>query len=332
MTYSSRRLLPRLAAAIVGSALGASAWAADTKSGHDAYPAHEIRLIVPWAPGGSTDIVGRKLQRLVADEGYNLVVENLPGASGALGMAKAARAPADGYTLVLGTTSILPLHTQGISDLRPDQFSYIASVSIDPMLLLVPQDGPKTLEAFLDNMKHNPGKVSIGTSGSNNISHLFTIMVSRAAGVPYIHVPYTGGSRVITDLMGHQTSASVLKPSESKAQTDSGMARPLAVFADERLPFMPNVPTFKEKGYNVFPYGQTTQATYLIAPAGLPEPIRRKLVAVFQKAIQSADYQAFARDNGFFVENSTGNALQKEIFDMQAAFDKMGSKIFTTSK
>ncbi|HTK00693.1 MAG TPA: tripartite tricarboxylate transporter substrate binding protein [Bordetella sp.] len=317
----------RLGAIALCGALSATAAAADAS-----YPAHEIRFIVPWAPGGSTDIVGRALQHLAAKDGYTLVVENLAGASGSIGLAKVARSPADGYTLGLGTTSTLVLHTQGITDLRPDQFTTIASASIDPMVLVVPKDGPATVEAFLDNMKKNPGKVSIGTSGANNISHLFAVMTSRAAQVPFIHVPYTGGSRVVTDLGGHQITAGILKPSESKAQMDAGIIKPLAVYAEERLSFMPDVPTFKEKGYDVFPYGQVTQASYVVTPAGIPEPIRQKLVAEFRKIIQSDEFQSFARQNGFFVEDSTGTKLQKEIADMQTSFDKMGTQIFNTSK
>jgi tripartite-type tricarboxylate transporter receptor subunit TctC len=327
MRLQARNLSTCLGAVALCGALSSPAGAAGTD-----YPAHEIRFIVPWAPGGSTDIVGRALQHLAAKDGYKLVVENLAGASGSIGLAKVARSEPDGYTLGFGTTSTLVLHAQGITDLRPDQFTTIASASVDPMVLVVPKDGPATIEAFLDNMKENPGKISIGTSGANNISHLFAVMTSRAAKVPFIHVPYTGGSRVVTDLAGHQISAGVLKPSESKAQMDAGIIKPLAVYAQERLSFMPDVPTFKEKGYDVFPYGQVTQASYVVTPSGIPEPIRVKLVADFRKIIQSEEFQSFARQNGFFVEDSTGKALQKEIADMQVSFDKMGTQIFNSNK
>ncbi|MGB6103314.1 MAG: tripartite tricarboxylate transporter substrate binding protein [Pusillimonas sp.] len=322
-----RKLASCLGAVALCGLLSVPAAAADAD-----YPSREIRLIVPWAPGGSTDILGRVLQQLAAKDGYRLIVENLAGASGSIGLTRVARANPDGYTLGLGTTSTLVLHTQGITDLSPEQFTTIASASVDPMLLLVPKDGPDTIEAFLDNMKDNPGKVSIGSSGSNNISHLFAIMAAQAAQVPFIHVPYTGGSRVVTDLGGGQISAGVLKPSESKGQMDAGVIKPLAVFAQERLSFMPDVPTFKEKGYDVFPYGQVTQASYVVAPAGIPEPVREKLVAQFRKVIQSDEYKSFALQNGFFIEDSTGTALQKQIADMQASFDKMGTQIFSSDK
>ncbi|MGB3289419.1 MAG: tripartite tricarboxylate transporter substrate binding protein [Burkholderiaceae bacterium] len=326
MRLSFSKLASCLGALALCGLASASAAAADAN-----YPNREIRLIVPWAPGGSTDILGRVMQQLAAKDGFKLIVENLAGASGSIGLTKVARAAPDGYTLGLGTTSTLLLHTQGLTDLRTDQFTSIASASVDPMLLLVKKDGPDTLEAFLENMKKNPGKVSIGSSGANNISHMFAVMAAKAAGVPFIHVPYTGGSKVVIDLGGGQISAAVLKPSESKAQTDAGVIKPLAVFAQERLSFLPDVPTFKEKGYDVFPYGPVVQGSYVVAPAGIPEPVREKLVAEFRKMIQSEEYRTFGLQNGFFVEDSTGKAFEKQINDMQAAFDKMGTAIFKSN-
>jgi tripartite-type tricarboxylate transporter receptor subunit TctC len=296
----------------------------------DAYPSHEIQFIVPWAPGGSTDIVARKLQSMVAADGLKLIVENFPGATGTIGLARVARAAPDGYTIGMGTTSTLSLAAQGLTDLRTDQFTTIASASIDPIILVVPKNGnTPTLESFLQRMKDNPGKVSIGTPGSNNIGHIFSVMAARAAGSTFIHVPYTGGGRVIIDLAGKQIDAGALKPSESRSQIQAGLVMPIAVFSDERLSFFPNVPTFKEKGYDVFPYGPIVQKTYVVTPAGLPVPIRDRLVAAFRKAIQSDDYKKFANENGFFIDDVTGPALDKEINDMQASFNTMGTKIFS---
>ncbi|MGP1614387.1 MAG: tripartite tricarboxylate transporter substrate binding protein, partial [Pollutimonas bauzanensis] len=225
------------------------------------------------------------------------------------------------------TTSTLSLAAQGLTDLRTDQFTTIATASIDPIMLLVPKDGnTPTLESFLERMKANPGKVSIGTPGSNNIGHIFAAMTSKAAGVDFIHVPYTGGSRVIVDLAGKQIDAGALKPSESRGQIEAGLVTPIGVFSDQRLSFFPDVPTFKEKGYDVFPYGPVVQMTYVVAPPGLPEPIKEKLIAVFRKAIQSDRYKAFAEQNGFFVEDVTGAALGRKIDGMQTSFNTISTK------
>lgn len=319
--------MPSLRNAIATVLIGV--WSVCALAADQAYPAREIKMIVPWASGGSTDIAARYLQKLVAEDGFRLIVENVPGASATIGLTRVANATPDGYVIGMGTSSTLSLAAQGLTPLRIDQFTSIVNASTDPLLLLVPTaGGATTLEAFLEHMKQNPGKVSMGTSGNNNITHIFCIMTARAAGTDFIHVPYPGGARVITDLVGKHIEAAVLKPSESKSQIDAGLARPIATFTEKRLSWYPNVPTFKEKGFDVFPYGPVVQMSYVVAPAGLPPAIREKLIAVFRKAIASPQYKAFAEQNGFYVDDLNGAALEAELVSMQKAFNTMGTKIF----
>jgi Uncharacterized protein conserved in bacteria len=292
------------------------------------FPSREIRFIVPWNAGGSNDIAARALQQILAKDGINIIVENAPGATGAIGLTKVLNSPPDGYTVGMGTSSTLAQIAQKMTTLRNDQFTHIARVSTDPLVLLVPTSGPKTLEAFLDEMKRQPGKVSIGTPGTNNLNHIFAEMTARAAGVPYINVPYPGGSKVVADLAGKQINAAVLKPSESRGQVEAGNVRPLAVFANERLDVWPDVPTFKEKGYDVFPYGPLVQMAYIVGPAGIPEPVRERLIAIFRKAIQSDTFKRFAQDNGFEVDDLTGAALEREVLAVQKTLDDVGTKVF----
>jgi len=316
------KFLRKLAIFLIATVAGAS-MASDPQ-----YPAREIRFVVPWAAGGATDVATRALGRVLAEDGFRLIVENVPGNTAQIGLAKVANSAPDGYVLGMGSSSTLTLAGQGMTSLKPGQFTPIAVASIDPLLLLVPASGPATVEAFIEHMKKNPGKVSIGTPGNNNVNHLFAIMTARSAGTEFINVPYQGGSRVITDLAGKQIDAAVLKPSESKAQIDAGLVKPIAVFAQQRLSFYPNVPTFKEKGFNVFPYGPILQMSYVVGPAGLPAPVRDKLVAAFRKAIQSAQYKAFAEQNGFFVDEVVGGELDTQLVQMQKAFDNIGTKVF----
>jgi tripartite-type tricarboxylate transporter receptor subunit TctC len=222
----------------------------------DAFPSKEIHFIVPWNAGGSNDISARTLSQIASEDGVTIVVENLAGATGAIGMTKVANAAPDGYTIGMGTSSTLALIAQGLTPLRNDQFAPIARVTTDPLILLVPAKSEYgTLESFLAHVKANPGKVSIGIPGTNNLNHIFAVMTGRAAGAETLPIPYTGGSKVVADLSGKQIEAGVLKPSESKAQIDGGLVKPIAVFGNERLKALPDVPTFKEKGYDVFPYG-----------------------------------------------------------------------------
>ncbi|WP_454687977.1 Bug family tripartite tricarboxylate transporter substrate binding protein [Achromobacter aloeverae] len=293
------------------------------------FPDHAIRFIVPWNAGGSNDIAARELQQLLSADHITLVVENQPGATGAIGLAKVAASPPDGYVLGMGTSSTLAQIAQNLTPLRNEQFTHIARVSTDPLMLLVPANGPaRNLDEFLALMKKNPGKISIGTPGTNNLNHIFAEMTARSAGVGYVNVPYTGGSRVITDLAGKQIDAAVLKPSESKAQIDAGFVRPIGIFANARLALYPDVPTFKEKGYDVFPYGPLVQMAYVVAPAGLPAPVRQRLVDAFRKAIQSQKYKDFAAQNGFLVDDLAGDALDKEVRDVQTTLNSVAAKVF----
>src|SRR5665647_640869 len=188
--------MPSLRNAIATVLIGV--WSVCALAADQAYPAREIKMIVPWASGGSTDIAARYLQKLVAEDGFRLIVENVPGASATIGLTRVANATPDGYVIGMGTSSTLSLASQGLTPLRIDQFTSIVNASTDPLLLLVPTaGGATTLEAFLEHMKQNPGKVSMGTSGNNNITHIFCIMTAQAAKTSFIHVPYPGGARVI---------------------------------------------------------------------------------------------------------------------------------------
>jgi tripartite-type tricarboxylate transporter receptor subunit TctC len=133
-------------------------------------------------------------------------------------------------------------------------------------------------------------------------------------------------------LGGKQIDAAVLKPSESKALIDGGLVRPIAVFANERLKALPDVPTFKEKGFDVFPYGQLVQMAYIVAPAATPAPVRERLIAIFGKVIQSAKFKTSAEEGGAVVDDLTGAALNREISNVQKSLNEVGKKVFVAEK
>jgi tripartite-type tricarboxylate transporter receptor subunit TctC len=321
------RFLLCATAAAAALTVGAAAFAQDT------FPSKEIRLVVPWNAGGSNDIAARALADVLMKKGVRVIVDNVPGATGSIGMQKVANAPADGYTIGMGTSSTLALMAQGLTPLKSEQFTPIARVTTDPLTLLVPANGPLgTLDAFVAHVKKNPGKVSVGTPGSNNLNHVFAVMAGRVAASEVNVIPYTGGSKVVADLAGKQIDAAVLKPGESKGQIDGGLVKPIAVFANERLKVFPDVPTFKEKGYDVFPYGPLVQMAYLVAPAKVPEDVRVKLTKLFQEAIQSAEFKAVAAQGGALVDDVTGPALAKEIAGVEKSLAVVGKQIFVAEK
>ena len=316
---------------MVTSVLGAfvafgSAMAAD-------FPTREIKLVVPWNVGGSNDISARLISKILADEGIVVVVDNVAGATGTIGMTKVANAEPDGYTIGMGTSSTMAMIAQGLTPLKNEQFAPIARVTTDQLLLLVPKDGPaKDLDGFEAMVKKSPGKVSVGTPGSNNLNHIFAVMTGNVVNSSIITVPYTGGSKVIVDLAGKQIDAAVLKPSESKAQIDSNMVIPLGVFANERIKTMPNVPTFKEKGYNVFPFGPLVQMAYLAAPAKTPPEIQERLIAIFNKAIQDPRFRSASEEGGSRVDSLTGKALAAEVVAVTNTLAVVGKKVFSEPK
>jgi tripartite-type tricarboxylate transporter receptor subunit TctC len=293
------------------------------------YPQRDITFIVPWNAGGSNDVAARALDPILREQGIKIVIENVVGATGIIGMRRVASAAADGYTLGMGTSSTLALIAQNKAPLKNADFTHIARVSTDPLMLLVSSKAPqKSLDDFIVYMKGNPDKVTIGTPGNYNLNHIFASMTARAAGVNFVNVPYTGGSKVVADLLGQHVDSGVLKPSETLGQIQEDLLKPLGVFADQRLEMFPDVPTFKDKGYDVFPYGPVVQMAYVVAPANLPADVRARLIAGFRAAILDPRFKEFAKKNAFLVDDMTGDALTKEVDDVAAALGTVAAQVF----
>jgi tripartite-type tricarboxylate transporter receptor subunit TctC len=312
-----------LAAGLVVAAIGPAAYAESN------FPQREITFIVPWNAGGSNDVLARGLQPLLREQGFNIVIENITGATGANGLRRVATAAPDGYTLGMGTSSTLAVMVQKKVPLKNEQFTNIARVSTEPLMLLVPAASPyQKLEDFIQHMKETPGGVTIGTPGSYNLNHIFAAMTARSAGVAYTNVPYTGGSQVVADLLGQHVEAGVLKPSETIGVVQQGSLKPIGVFSNARLEMLPDVPTFKEKGFDVFPYGPVVQMAYVVGPANLPPDIRARLITAFRTAILDSRFREFAKKNVFLVDDMTGDALDKQVADVAASIDAVANKVF----
>jgi tripartite-type tricarboxylate transporter receptor subunit TctC len=297
--------------------------------GQSSFPQRDITFIVPWNAGGSNDVAARALDPILREQGIKIVIENVVGATGVIGMRRVAGAAPDGYTLGMGTSSTLALIAQGKAPLKNADFTHIARVSTDPLMLLVSSNAPqKSLDDFIGYMKKNPDKVTIGTPGNYNLNHIFASMTARAAGVNFVNVPYTGGSKVVADLLGQHVDSGVLKPSETLGQIQEDLLKPLGVFANQRLEMFPDVPTFKDKGFDVFPYGPVVQMAYVVAPANLPADIRTKLITAFRNAILDPRFKEFAKKNAFLVDDLSGDALTKEVDDVATALGTVAAQVF----
>jgi tripartite-type tricarboxylate transporter receptor subunit TctC len=262
--------------------------------------------------------------------GVTVVVENVPGGTSIIGLTKVANAQPDGYTVGLATSSLMGIVAQNDTKLRIDQYKALNQTTVEQLVLVVPKTSPvNSIEEFVALLKKKPGAVSIGTPGNNNVNHTFAAMLARAANVDFVNVPYTGGSKVLTDLAGKQIDAGVLKPSEVMAQIKGDLIKPIGVFSTERVAILPNVPTFAEKKIDVFPYGLLEQMSYLVAPKGISPERAQQLQELFAKAIASDSYKAFAKEFGMKVADVRGDDLQKQAVAIQNTFDTVAPKIFT---
>lgn len=295
----------------------------------DTFPNREIRFIVPWNAGGANDVTARALQDVLVSNGVTVVVENMPGGTGVVGMTHIANAAADGYTVGMGTSGSMAMIANNLTELRNTDYDAIALASTDPYLLVVPASSPHmTLADLLTYWKANPGKMTVGLAGLNTVPHMFVELAASAVESPIVPVPYTGGARVVVDLLANQLDVAALKPAEIKAQIDAGLARAIGVFEMERLEMMPDVQTFAENGYEIFPRGKVVQMSYVVAPDGLDPVVKAKLIELFSAAIQSEKFKAFASANSFIIRDVTGDDLQIEINAVQETMNAVLPTIF----
>jgi len=263
------------------------------------YPDKPITLIVPFPPGGVADTVARPVAEALARELKQVViVENKVGAGGALGMGVAARAPADGYTLLLSLSSISILPEADIILARKPayalkQFRPIARFTADPTVLMVRADSPwKTLAEFVADMKKKPGAFNFGSSGNYGTMHVPMEMLKASAGFNMTHIPYTGAGPAVLALIGGHVDAVASGPSTVLQHIKSGKLRALAHWGDKPLQSLPDVPSLQQSGYAT----QFAQWSALFAPAGTPEAIVQRLRVAARKI--AADPQVVAIING----------------------------------
>jgi len=269
-------------------ALCASAFAQD-------YPSKPITMVVPFPPGGVAEIVGRPLASLMEKSlKQPIVLINRPGAGGAVGMGSVAKGPADGYTILMGLSSIsiFPVSDRINGKTPPYElkdFTPIALVTADPTVLVVRADGPyKTVKDFVDAAKANPGKINYSSSGVYGTLHVAMEIFANSAGIKLFHIPYQGGGPAVTALLAGQVEASPQGPAAAIGHIRAGKMRALASWGTERLKLLPGIPTFKELGYDAEFYIWTG----VFVSAATPAPIVVKLRQAVREAATSAEFHA----------------------------------------
>jgi tripartite-type tricarboxylate transporter receptor subunit TctC len=279
-------------------ALALAALALSFAASAQPYPSKPVKIIAPFAPGGSADTLGRLIaQKLTEQLKESFVVENKPGAGGVLGSELVSNAPPDGYTLLVsGIAShvIAPQLPQGTPYDPLKDFTHIALLGGPPAVLAVTPSLPaKNLKEFIELAKTKP--LSYGSPGNGTQGQLVAELFKREAGIDLQHVPYKGAANAVSDLMGGHIPAVSTTLSTAASQIKAGKARALALSSSARLPDYPDVPTFAESG---FPNIVGTVWFSLSGPAGLPPEIVERLNAEVRRALELSDVRARLRHDG----------------------------------
>lgn len=280
-----------------------------------AYPAKPVRIVVPYPPGGTTDLLARLVAAKLGEKlGHNFTVDNRAGASGAIGSQLVAKSPADGYTLVMATISSHGINAALNKSLPYDpvaDFAPITVVASTPNVITVnPDFSAKTLPELLALARAKPGSLSFGSTSAGGSPHMSVELLKMMAGVNMVHIPYKGGGPMLTDLIGNQIPIGVDNLPSSMAHIRSGKIRALAVTTPRRWPGAPDIPTVAEAGVA----GYEASAWFgLLAPAGTPKPVVDLLHRTVAEIVRRPDVTQQMIEMGAEPVANTPEAFGRQI-------------------
>jgi tripartite-type tricarboxylate transporter receptor subunit TctC len=255
------------------------------------YPNHVITIVIPFAPGGSTSIVGRVIaDRMGQLLGQNIILDHRPGAGGTVGTKYVSKSDPDGYTLLLGYTGTLAIGPSLYKEVgyNPNKdFAPIGMIGNAPSAVVVHPSFPvKSIPELIAYAKANPGKVNFGSAGVGSVNHITGEYFARSAGITLVHIPYKGTGPALTDLLGGHIPMALAPLPPVHANVEAGALRALAVTGKKRSSLMPDVPTIAEMGLSGF---EASLYYGLVAPPGTPRPVIDKLNTALRDALASEE-------------------------------------------
>jgi tripartite-type tricarboxylate transporter receptor subunit TctC len=277
-----------------------AAGGAGAASAVNEYPVRPIRFIVPFPPGGGTDILARLVANKLTERlGWQIVMDNRAGAAGSIGLDAAAKANPDGYTMVLGQTSNLTINPSLYAKLPYDSirdFVPISVVASSPIAFMVAAKSPyANFGQLMAAAKQKPGEVTFATTGNGTVGHLTGELLQRVAGIKFLHVPYKGSAQAFPDLLGGRLGFFLASLETAIPQMKAGSIRTLAISSPQRVPALPDLPTVAESGYPGF---ETATWYGVLVPRGTPQPIIAKLSAEITRALDAPDVRDRMAANG----------------------------------
>jgi tripartite-type tricarboxylate transporter receptor subunit TctC len=295
-----------------------------TPSAFAAYPEKLVRIIVPFAPGGGTDLIARTLGTGMSQElGQSVIVENKPGAGTIIGTDAVAKSPPDGYTLLIATFAhaVNPGLQPKLPYATDKAFAPVVLVGRSPNVLVVKSDSPyKTVQDVIAAAKAKPGKLNFASQGNGTSAHLAGELFKNLTKVDLTHVPYKGAGPALTDLLGGQVDLMFGTAAAVTPFLQSGKLRALGVTTAERSPAFPNVPTIAESGVA----GYAAESWYgLYAPAGTPPDVIAKLNAAAKKAVQGETFRKRAQDEGLIISTGAPAELDTYVRGEEARWKKI---------
>lgn len=310
-TFRRRALFAPLCAATLG--LIAAALPLASAQAQAAYPSKPIRLIVPFPPGGGTDMIARTVAQKLTDlHKWTVVIDNRPGAGGNLGVDAAAKAQPDGYTLVMGQTSNLAINPALYAKLPYDplkDLAPVALVSSSPIVMVTAANSPyKTIADVVAAAKAKPDGITLGYSGNGTVAHLAGELAQDAAGIKLRHVPYKGAAQALTDVVSGQIDLYMSAIPTLIGQVRNGKMRAIAVTSAKRSVQLPQTPTLAESGYRNF---EAITWFGVLAPAGTPPAIVQQLNKAINEALKQPDAAERLRSEGGEVLGGSVESFQQ---------------------
>jgi len=308
------------------TALAALAATLPAHAAEDDYPARTVKIVVPFAPGGSTDVVARILaDKLGAELKQTFIVDNRPGAGGNIGADVVAKSNADGYTLLMGTTGVLAINGHLYKNMSFDpekDFTPVSYTSLITNILVVNPDVPvRTVPELVRLAKSKPGALTFASSGAGSSTHLSGELFKALAGVDILHVPYRGSSQALVDVISGQVTMLFDNAPSAIPFVQQGKLRAVAVTSTKRLPNLSDVPTIEESGVKGY---ESLSWSGIVAPAGTPRPIVSKLNAAIERILAMEDVRQRFASMGVEPVGGPPEAFARHV---RAESDKWGRLI-----